>query len=40
MAREIKSVLRRNSETILADALGAVSLLVILYVGLSVPNIF
>ena len=38
MAKEIKSVMIRSSETIVADALGAVALLVMLFVGLSLPG--
>ncbi len=40
MAKEIKSVITRSSDTIIADALGAVSLLVILYAGLALPGLF
>ncbi|SHG73489.1 hypothetical protein SAMN05444003_0691 [Cognatiyoonia sediminum] len=38
MAKEIKSVVIRSSDTIIGDALGAVALLVILFVGLSLPG--
>jgi hypothetical protein len=39
MANDIKSVIERSGETLLADALGAVSLLVMLFVGLSLPGL-
>ncbi len=38
MAKEIKSVVIRFSDTIIGDSLGAVALLVILFVGLSLPG--
>ncbi len=38
MAKEIKSVIARSRDTIVADAIGAVSLVVILFVGLSLPG--
>ena len=38
MAKEIKTVIHRSGDTILADALGAVSLVVMLFVGLSLPG--
>ncbi|WP_438956868.1 hypothetical protein [Cognatiyoonia sp.] len=39
MAKEIKDVVIRSSDTIIWDAMGAVALLVILFVGLSLPGI-
>jgi len=40
MAEEIKSVIARSRDTIFADALGvaALALLVMLFVGLSLPG--
>ena len=38
MAKEIKTVIDRSGDTILADALGVVSLVVMLFVGLSLPG--
>jgi hypothetical protein len=40
MAKEIKNVLVRSSDTIVADALGIVALIVMLFAALSLPNIF
>ncbi|WP_277871181.1 hypothetical protein [Thalassorhabdomicrobium marinisediminis] len=40
MAREIKSVIVRSSETILADALGMAALIVMLFAALYLPNLF
>jgi hypothetical protein len=40
MAKEIKNVLVRSSDTIVADALGMVALIVMLFAALSLPNIF
>lgn len=37
MAKEIRSVLQRTRDTLVADAIGAVALLVMLFVGLSLP---
>lgn len=37
MAQEIKSVIIRSRDTIMADALGVVALMVLLFVGLSLP---
>ena len=37
MAREIKTMLERSRETILADALGMAALIVILLGGLLLP---
>jgi hypothetical protein len=38
MAKEIKTVIIRSSDTIIADAIGAAALLVMLFVGLSLPG--
>ena len=38
MAREIRKMLERSRETILADALGMAALIVILLGGLSLPS--
>ncbi|WP_458790501.1 hypothetical protein [Yoonia sp. MH D7] len=38
MAKEIKTVIYRSRDTILGDALGAAALLVMLFVGLSLPG--
>jgi len=40
MAKEIKSVIVRSSDTILADALGVVALIVMMFAALSLPNLF
>ncbi len=40
MAKDIKQVIVRSSDTILLDALGVASLFVILFVGLSLPAVF
>lgn len=40
MAKEIKSVIIRSSDTIIADALGMVALVVMLFAALSLPNLF
>jgi hypothetical protein len=40
MAKEIKKVLVRSSDTIVADALGMAALMVMLFAALSLPNIF
>ncbi len=39
MADDIKSALIRSRETIVWDAVGAVSLVVMLFVGLSLPGL-
>ncbi|SFS10892.1 hypothetical protein SAMN05444714_1253 [Yoonia litorea] len=39
MAEEIKLVLTRSRETIVADALGVVALMVLLIVGLTLPGL-
>jgi len=40
MAKEIKSVIVRSSDTIIADALGVAALVVMLIAALSLPNLF
>ena len=40
MTKESKNVLVRSSDTIVADALGMVALIVMLFAALSLPNIF
>ena len=40
MAKEIKDVVVRSSDTIIADAIGVVSLMVMLFGALSLPNFF
>ncbi|WP_281982300.1 hypothetical protein [Thalassorhabdomicrobium marinisediminis] len=40
MAKELKSVIVRSSETILADALGMAALIVMLFAALYLPNLF
>ncbi len=39
MARELKLVIYRSRDTIVGDALGAVSLIVLLFVGLCLPGL-
>jgi len=39
MAQEIKSVIARSRNTILADAIGVVALMVMLIVGLALPGL-
>lgn len=39
MAQEIKSVISRSRDTIVADALGVVALMVMLIVGLALPGL-
>ena len=39
MAEEIKTVIQRSRDTILADALGVVALMVMLFVGLALPGL-
>jgi len=39
MAQEIKSVLTRSRETIVADAVGVAALMVLLIVGLALPGL-
>lgn len=40
MAQEIKEVIARSRDTLLADALGVVALMVILLTGLTLPTFF
>ncbi len=40
MAQEIKSVIARSSDTIIADAIGVVSLMVMLFGALALPSFF
>ena len=40
MAKELKSVLFRSRDTLLADAVGAVALVVLLMGGLTLPSLF
>ncbi|SLN16770.1 hypothetical protein [Pseudooctadecabacter jejudonensis] len=40
MAQDIKRVIARSHDTILADALGMVSLIVMLFGALSLPHLF
>ena len=37
MAKDIKTAIHRSRDTLLADAIGAASLVVMLFVGLSLP---
>ncbi len=39
MAEEIKSVISRSRDTIVADALGVAALMVMLIVGLALPGL-
>lgn len=39
MAEEIKSVIERSRNTIVADALGVAALMVMLIVGLALPGL-
>jgi hypothetical protein len=38
MAKQFKTVIIRSQDTLLEDAVGAVALVVMLFVGLSVPG--
>ena len=40
MAQQLKSVIRRSADTLIVDALGAVALVVLLYVSLTLPSLF
>ncbi len=40
MAKQLKSALVRSRDTLLADAVGAVALIVLLLGGLSLPSLF
>ena len=37
MAKDIKNVITQSRDTLIADALGCAALLVMLFVGLSLP---
>jgi len=39
MAREIRTMIHRSRETILADVMGVAALMVILFGGLSLPSL-
>lgn len=39
MAEQIKTVIARSRNTILADALGVVALMILLIVGLALPGL-
>ncbi|WP_341213143.1 hypothetical protein [uncultured Limimaricola sp.] len=39
MARELKLVVNRSRDTLVADALGAASLMILLFVGLWLPGL-
>ncbi len=39
MAQEIKSVIARSRDTLLADTLGVIALMVMLFVGLALPGL-
>lgn len=39
MYREIKSVLRRSSDTLIQDTIGASALVIMLLVGLHLPGL-
>lgn len=39
MAKDIKTVLSRSTDTLVADVLGVAALVVILYGGLSLPSL-
>lgn len=38
MAKDIKSVIERSAETLISDAIGAASLVVMLVIGLSLTG--
>lgn len=40
MAKDIKSIINRSPDTLIADALGMAALVVMLFAGLSLPNLF
>ena len=40
MAKDIKNVIASADHSLIADALGAVALVVMLFVGLSLPGAF
>ena len=39
MTKQIKDVIVRSRDTILSDALGVVALMIMLFVGLSLPGL-
>lgn len=39
MAKKLKSAIERSGDTLVADALGLVSLVVVLYVVLALPSV-
>ena len=39
MAEEIRSVIARSRDTLLADALGVIALMIMLFVGLALPGL-
>ncbi len=39
MTQEIKSVITRSRDTLLADVLGVIALMVMLFVGLALPGL-
>ncbi len=39
MAQEIRSVIARSRDTLLADTLGVIALMVMLFVGLALPGL-
>lgn len=39
MTQDIKTAIIRSSDTIIADAIGATALLVMLFVGLTLPGL-
>jgi hypothetical protein len=40
VAKEIKSILIRSRQTLIADALGVLALMGLLFVGLALPGLF
>lgn len=40
MAQDIKSVIRRSSDTIIADAFGMAALVVMMFAALNLPTLF
>lgn len=40
MAKEIKDVITRSSDTIIADAIGMAALVVMMFAALSLPTLF
>lgn len=39
MAKDLKSVIERNAETLVSDAIGAASLVIMLVIGLSLTGL-